>query len=154
MRVFFDTEFIDDGRRIHPISIGLVREDGAEYYAEFDDCPVWLAGDWVKKNVLAKLTGESVPRDKIKANIVEFSGEDPEFWAYFADYDWVLMCQLFGTMMELPEGWPKFCMDLKQRLYEHGDPSVQRPESDDHHALADARWVAKTWRMYEKARFL
>ena len=39
VRYFYDTEFIDDGRTIELISIGVAAEDGREYYAvstEFD----------------------------------------------------------------------------------------------------------------------
>ena len=32
MRLFFDTEFVEDGRTIDLISIGMVREDGTELY--------------------------------------------------------------------------------------------------------------------------
>ena len=39
-----------------------------------------------------------------------------EFYAYFADYDWVVFCWLFGSMMNLPKGFPKCCIDLKQDL--------------------------------------
>ena len=48
MRIFFDTEFIDTGRKIHLISIGLVRADGEEYYAESKDVDLSRACDWVK----------------------------------------------------------------------------------------------------------
>lgn len=41
---------------------------------------------------------------------------DPEFYAYYADYDWVVFCSLFGTMMNLPKGFPMYCKDLKQML--------------------------------------
>ena len=33
MKIFFDTEFIEDGKTIDLISIGMVREDGETYYA-------------------------------------------------------------------------------------------------------------------------
>ena len=33
MRYFYDTEFIDNGRTIELISIGVAAEDGREYYA-------------------------------------------------------------------------------------------------------------------------
>ena len=39
-RYFYDTEFIEDGRIIDLVSIGVVDEHGREYYAistEFDD---------------------------------------------------------------------------------------------------------------------
>jgi hypothetical protein len=38
----------------------------------------------------------------------------PEFWADYADYDWVLFCSLFGRMIDLPKGFPMYCRDLKQ----------------------------------------
>ncbi len=40
----------------------------------------------------------------------------PEFYAYYADYDWVVFCWLFGKMIALPKGFPKYCNDLKQEL--------------------------------------
>lgn len=41
-----------------------------------------------------------------------------EFYAHFADYDWVLFCSLFGDMSNLPKGFPQYCKDLKQMLDE------------------------------------
>jgi len=38
----------------------------------------------------------------------------PQFYADYADYDWVLFCSLFGTMMDLPAGFPMFCNDIQQ----------------------------------------
>ncbi|HET7322728.1 MAG TPA: hypothetical protein VFJ06_00160 [Halococcus sp.] len=35
VRFFYDTEFIDNGRIIDLISIGVVAEDGREFYAIF-----------------------------------------------------------------------------------------------------------------------
>lgn len=145
MRIWLDTEFIEDGRTIDLISIGMVREDGAEYYAESADCDLSRASSWVRDNVFPHLTGKRKSRALIAKQITEFVGPYPEFWAYFADYDWVALCQLYGTMMTLPEGWPKFCLDVKQIAYLAGDPSLQRPEGDDHNALADARWTRRIW---------
>jgi len=42
-----------------------------------------------------------------------------QFKAYYADYDWVLFCSIFGTMIDLPRGFPKYCYDLKQRFDEY-----------------------------------
>jgi hypothetical protein len=70
-----------------------------------------------------------------------FAGSDPEFWGFYADYDWVLLCQLFGTMMELPEGWPRYCRDVKQ---EADRLRLRLPKPTigiEHHALHDARWL-------------
>lgn len=52
MRFFIDAEFIEDGRTIDLISIGIVREDGREFYAINDDCDWDKASDWVRENVL------------------------------------------------------------------------------------------------------
>lgn len=47
-----------------------------------------------------------------------WSKEPNEFYAYYADYDWVAFCSLFGKMIDLPEGFPMYCKDLKQGLDE------------------------------------
>lgn len=52
MRYFIDTEFIEDGQTIDLISIGIVSEDGREYYAINRQCNFRKASDWVLENVL------------------------------------------------------------------------------------------------------
>jgi hypothetical protein len=138
--VAFDTEFIEDGRTIDLLSIGMVRADGATYYAEPAETDRSRASAWVAENVLPHLTGPIKPREQIAAEVVQFAGERPEFWAYFADYDWVALCQLYGTMMDLPSGWPYYCRDLKQALDARGLDI--RQDDSIHNALDDARWVA------------
>jgi len=44
-----------------------------------------------------------------------------EFYGYYADYDWVLFCSLFGRMINLPKGFPMYCRDLKQMLDEKAE---------------------------------
>jgi hypothetical protein len=144
VRLFFDTEFIEDGRTIDLLAIGIVREDGATYYAEPVETDRSKAGDWVKVNVLPTLTGPTKPRATIAAEIVDFAGDNPEWWAYYASYDWVALCQLYGTMMNLPDGWPMYCRDLRQYLDENGLQGITQPDSN-HNAIDDARWVAVTW---------
>lgn len=75
------------------------------------------------------------PNQQIKMDIIEFMGggidsdqadylyvpEDTEVYAYFADYDWVVFCSLFGRMIDLPAGMPMFCLDIKQMLDEYAD---------------------------------
>jgi hypothetical protein len=65
----------------------------------------------------------------------------PEFWGYFADYDWVAFCQLFGSMVDLPKGYPMYCRDIKQWADQLGDIRIPKPEKEVHHALVDARWA-------------
>lgn len=147
MRIWFDTEFVEDGKTIDLISIGMVREDGATYYAENAQCDHNRADPWVVENVLAHLQyGDAAKmRARIAREICEFAGPSPEFWAYYADYDWVVLCQLYGRMIDLPDGWPMFCRDLQQDIdaLKIGKPPKQ--EGAEHHALADALWTRDAW---------
>lgn len=146
-RIFFDTEFIEDGHTIDLISIGMVREDGRAYYAEPFETDHSRANDWVKANVLPHLAPNTLrkPREVIAAEIVHFVGTEPSFWAYYADYDWVALCQLYGTMMDLPLTWPKFCLDVKQLAVMKGNPRLPKQQGPEHNALVDARWTLTAW---------
>ena len=151
MKYFYDTEFIEDGKTIDLISIGIVAEDGREYYAISKEFKARKADQWVKDNVLTHLPPRKSlawkSRKQIKQDILDFVGDDkPEFWAYYADYDHVALCQLFGRMIDLPKGWPMYTRDLKQLLDDKGNPRMEKPK-DEHHALADARWVKDAHQM-------
>ena len=141
-RFWFDTEFYEDGERINLISIGIVAEDGREYYAETDHAhQLASVNDWLRANVYPHLSDGSAcrPRKQIADEIVAFCGDCPEFWAYYADYDWVVLCQLFGRMIDLPKGWPMYCRDIKQIADQYG-VRLPKQEGAEHNALADARW--------------
>jgi len=155
MKIWFDTEFIEDGRTIELVSIGMIREDGATYYAETDQYRPAKASQWVKDNVLVHLKGgEAIkPLDVIGREIVEFAGEGPEFWAYYADYDWVALCQLYGTMMQLPDGWPMYCRDVKQLCDDLGNPKLPEQDSIEHHALFDAVWTKDAWQFLRLKKY-
>lgn len=145
MKFFLDCEFLEDGRTIDLISIGLVAEDGREFYAVNADCDfdrIWTIEDgWLRENVMPYIDrAQAVPKGEIAKQIVEFVGESPEFVGYFADYDWVALCQLYGRMIDLPTGWPKFCLDIKQMTHGFGNPELPEQLDGEHHALADARW--------------
>lgn len=148
MKIFFDTEFMEDGKTIELLSIGAIRGDGAVFYAENGQADHSQANDWVKDNVLPKLRGEVAQHSRrfIADSFRHFCGERPEFWAYYADYDWVVLCQLYGRMVDLPKGWPMFCMDVKQLCVAKGNPRIPAPLTDEeHHALNDARWTKEAW---------
>lgn len=148
MKYFVDTEFYEDGRTIDLISLGVVAEDGREMYRCSRDAQLHLVSDWVRENVLPKLPayGDRVwrTRGEIALELAGFVdpqiGEKPEFWGYYADYDWVVICQLFGTMMQLPKHFPRFCRDLKQLSVDVGSPNHPPDPKDEHNAIADARW--------------
>ncbi len=52
MRVFFDAEFTGLHQHTTLISIGLVAEDGREFYAEFTDYDEGQVDSWLEKNVI------------------------------------------------------------------------------------------------------
>ena len=159
MRYWLDTEFMEDGRLIEPLSIGIVSEDGREYYAEFHHDPK-RANIWVADNVLPLLKGRGhlKPVTQIREELTNFTDSikhgRPEFWAYYADYDWVLLCQLFGRMVDLPEGWPRYCRDVKQLCDSLGNPMLPPDPQEEHNALADARWTRDAWRVLHKPRVI
>lgn len=166
MKYFIDTEFIEGfhkplfGNRRHfidLISIGIVAEDGREFYAVSNEFNWKDADEWVRKNVIAKIPirlgkkesliswqkrpkpgasyeGEWIDaksNKEITAGLLEFFGcwrdqhfwrvgkDIPEVYGYYSDYDWVLFCSLFGRMIDLPKGFPMYCIDLKQMLDEN-----------------------------------
>jgi hypothetical protein len=149
VKYFLDTEFIESGpyKPIQLISIGIVCEDTRTLYrvsSEFDPA---TANDWVRENVLPNV-GFSVPVSlkQIAADIIKFVTNDeyalskPEFWGYYADYDWVVFCQIFGSMIDLPKGWPMYCRDIKQMCDSVGNPKLPDQKSKEHNALFDALW--------------
>lgn len=90
------------------------------------------------------------------------NGEEIEFYAYYADYDWVVFCWLFGRMIDLPKGFPMYCRDLKQMLDDYAasyndrfmsgeedfqtrlsfikNKSTYPKQQNEHNALSDAKW--------------
>lgn len=89
------------------------------------------------------------PRKQIAREIEDFIlGPDHstavpyvELWADYCAYDHVALCQLFGTMMDLPEGFPMWTHDIQQEIQRLGltDDDLPKQESGQHNALADAR---------------
>lgn len=153
--VMVDTEFMESGRadRLRLLSIALVAEDGAAYYAETTEDRS-LANDWVKEHVLPQLKGPIKSYEAIRDDIIAFVGQrETRFWGYFADYDWVLLCGIFGRMVDLPKGFPFYCLDLKQTATMLGLKKASFPKqaADEHHALADARWNLELYRTLKAA---
>jgi hypothetical protein len=197
MRYYFDTEFIEDGKTIDLISIGIVAEDGREYYAvshEFNPCK---ASQWVKDNVLVHLppaprecwifnrvafpvilnpganywAPEAVDMgdpsvapslkesamqwkslDVIKSELLRYFAGDAagELWGNYCAYDFVAFAQLmsrdcrrtYNPMSDCyPKGLPWFACDIQQAAKRTGVDLSVIPKKDEHHALADARWV-------------
>jgi hypothetical protein len=154
VRFFYDCEFIEDGVTIDLVSIGVVDENGREYYAISTAFDPAKANDWVRKNVLDKLPSPDDPawrapeqiREELLAFLVE-SGEPVELWAWMAGYDHVALCQLWGDMRALPRPIPRFTHELRQRWEYCGSPPLPAPPADKHDALADARHNFARWQV-------
>jgi hypothetical protein len=113
---------------------------------------------WLQNNVVPALHKTVVKAkirniDVIGKAIRDFVGDDkkPQFIGYYADYDWVLFCQLQGKMIDLPKGWPQFCWDIKQQANEHHISRFPKQESVEHNALNDAIWTRDSHLWMEKA---
>lgn len=90
---------------------------------------------------------------KLKYNFALRESEPkPEFWGYYADYDWVVFCGLFGTMMNLPKGFPMYCKDIKQLCDSLGNPRLPEQGKGEHNALADARWNKQAYEYLQKIK--
>lgn len=146
MRYYLDTEFYETPGSIELISLGMVSEDGRELYFETPESrKLCQQTDWLFNNVLphlkAKYDVDRPNKDEQKKIILEFIGDDksPEFYGYYADYDWVVFCWIFGRMIDLPEHFPMYCIDLKQILDASGMevPDGLEPQNA-HDVLADA----------------
>lgn len=94
-------------------------------------------------------------------SIKDYKRTDIEFYGYYAAYDFVVFCWLFGGLMNLPKGFPTYCRDLKQMLDEKAvelstdrgiryidlEQHAHYPKNvDQHHSLYDAAWG---WDLYE-----
>lgn len=168
MKYWYDIEFIEDGKTIDLISIGIVAEDGREYYAISKDFNPLNANEWVKANVITHLPLHGVDlsvspirieshiadfvwkkRGEIRSDLMDFCDSQaygkPQLWGYYSAYDHVALCQLFGTMMDLPKGWPMYTLDIRQWADALGSPVLPVQKADAHDALADARWHREIW---------
>ncbi len=146
MKIFYDTEFLEDGKTIELISIGMVTETGKEYYAINDDMPYdrIVEDDWIMNNVIAKLGhGRKIPKEQIRDEVEEFikSAHPAELWAWYGSYDHVALAQLWGKMIDLPSQWvPMWTNDLRQEVLRHA-PNISLPYQANglHNALDDAK---------------
>ena len=161
IKYFIDTEFIEDGKTIDLISIGIVAEDGREYYAETyalhhpEIGRRIRAHEWLMANVVPHLAGtpevQRAPmelRDEIRYFVY---GPDPKFWGYCSAYDWVVLNQLYGSMVDHPRAWEFYCHDIAQFAEDNGINRRLFPKQHlgahgaEHNALADARWTRDTY---------
>lgn len=149
LKYFYDTEFLEDGKTIQLISIGIVADDGREYYAHvdgYDEDAAW-GHEFVGREVMPHLaTVTKTPRNQVAQEISEFMLPDsrPDLWGFFSSYDHVLLAQLYGTMLDLPAHFPMRTNDIAQ-LAQHQNIYALPHNPNAHNALADAHWTRNTY---------
>lgn len=174
MRYFYDCEFLEDGATIELLTLGMRAGDGRTLYHGSIEADWGRVSrhPWLVENVLPQLPGQWVgsgwlPVDEgtgfwrsrafIRDEVSEFirrgsaveARAEHELWGYYAAYDHVALCQLFGRMVDLPPWVPMYTNDLMQAARIYGidrlDRMVPQP-TDEHHALADALWDEQAWK--------
>ncbi len=153
-KIFIDTEFIEAGPN-HPvrlISIGLVKENGDEYYAIDANCDYSKASPWVIENVIPHLDMKYVKtRNQIKGDIIEFINDPkkyedrPEIWGWYGSYDMLILCQIFGKAINTSSHFSMGLMDIKQYAMRLGNPELPKSDGALHNALEDAKWHKKMY---------
>lgn len=165
-KFFYDTEFREDGKVVDLISIGIVNYDTREeFYAVSNEFETWAVADneWLMSNVMSSIGHEewldcnpvtgapcknfdvtdpaAMSRAEIRDGITEFTkGTWPDFWAWYGAYDHIALCQLWGSMQDLPNRMPMFTSDIKQFCKQLGNPPMPKQPEGLHNALADARF--------------
>jgi hypothetical protein len=165
VEIYYDTEFIDNGKTVQFISIGMIREDGKELYRITDDMGVIIAAarvPWLKENVLSALPlaqpidpaypfwDEShedyqyvTNNTRTAIDVANFilGVPDPSLWAWFSAYDHVVLSQFYGRMLDMPRGVPMRTNDVAQEAerLKSGVPVMEG--NTRHNSMHDAREV-------------
>lgn len=140
----YDFEFYEDGQTIQKISLGIATEHydfnktpgenvklKNALYIVFPRTEEYMTKShkylWLQQNVMPHLY---VPSDMKFSSVVnseaeamvlvdEFfknQGEQVELIADYGAYDHVALCQLFGTMMDIPKYLPYYSNDLQYKV--------------------------------------
>ena len=109
-----------------------------------EESRLWTHRMNIRREV-AEFMGAVLPNDNSWHYVLAKDKPKPELWGYYSAYDHIVLCQLFGTMMDLPKGFPMYCMDIKQWCKQLGDPELPQQGKGLHNALADARWNRDVW---------
>jgi len=150
MRIYFDCEFTGLHQNTTLISIGMVADDGREFYAELNDYDKTQVDDWLKENVIANLHGTNpISTEELRKAIIGFIEpyESVDIWSDCLAYDWVLFNQIFGHAFKIPKKIYYIPFDLCTLLKIRGhDPDVNREafaemEGVKHNALHDAKVI-------------
>lgn len=152
-KIFFDTEFTGLHQDTTLVSIGMISEDGHEFYAEFTDYDKSQVDQWIQDNVIDNLilSGSKPGKIDLDSSVIEgmestttyFKGskdavkaaleswfaqfDQVEMWSDCLAYDWVLFCQIFGHAFNVPKNVYYIPFDICTLMKIKGvDPDINR----------------------------
>lgn len=161
IKLFLDSEFTGMHQQTTLISLALVSECGASFYAEFNDYDTTQIDSWIQYNVMDSLlfsndclieNGDKVSmKDNTEAITLELKKwlskyDDVEIWSNRLAYDWVLFNNLFGNALNIPKNIYFIPFDLSTLFKMKGvDPNISKEEfsenietTNKHNALYNA----------------
>jgi 3' exoribonuclease, RNase T-like len=156
MEIFFDSEFTGLHQGTSLISLGAVSSHGHKFYAEFDDYNRKQVDDWVRDNVITKLSLAEPFFDKNSPqrglgvtgtlnNLRVYGSTDliahqfhlwmdqfkepVEAWSDCLSYDWVLLNEMYGGALSKPDILYYIPFDICTLFKICGvDPDISREE--------------------------
>lgn len=151
MRLFLDTEF-SDFRDPRLLSVGIVAEDGREFYAELIDgwqrerCTQFVIDEVLP--LLGKSPENQVSRAELKPRLIawlESLGTPPVIaqFVFDSEVDWRLLLEACGNLStpNLDVQW-QWLSSLDPKMARHCEDLLEEMltgEPQRHHALTDAR---------------
>ena len=160
MLVFLDTEFT---RLARPdlISMGLVTEDGREFYAERTDYFETQCSDFVRETVqplLGRVPGAACSQPELTDRVREWFRHLPEpaTVVFDSEKDWLLLAvAMLGRPHSKPPGdfAKRLYLDssiITQPVFEQAHKLTYTRDWPMHHALADARALRAGYRAFRQ----
>ena len=141
MNIYFDTEFTGLKKDTQLISIGLISEDGKEFYGEFASINTELLDDWIIENVLMNtakygevnetdiVVNESDyhfgTREEIQEELKNWLSQfdEVQLISDVCHYDMVLFIDIFGSAFDLPDNVSPVCYDINQDIASYYEES-------------------------------
>lgn len=159
--IFMDAKFTRlETEGLDFLSLAFVTDSDSKLYLELEQ-PRDSVDEWAKENVVPKLDGHPVSKEKARELILKFvdehydNYEKPTLIADINSYVWLGLCRLFGVFDVPFHGIP---LDFSTMLYMHSiDPEISREQlaweykvkvdGRKHHALYHAMLLK---RLYER----
>jgi DNA polymerase III epsilon subunit-like protein len=151
--IFYDSEFSSfDSKRGELMSIGMVKLSGEELYLELETTTD--PDEWVKDNVVPKLTGAKIGLAEAVEKIKKFVGDSvPYLIAYIDNYDTVYLKNIIGQEKNYIFNWITidiaamfFALGLNPQSFGNADNDgtfdrlgIDWKNYREHHALDDAK---------------